>query len=161
MAYSISPHMGAPRNYAHQNRQSVTPPPHQALSKRDKKRHLLAERLYDIGANFAQNRDSHYRSQLQSLQLAMSYINDSEPYNNRPLNDNPADILEELSTAVTANAQRVAQAGARINMVEVPAGTERWVAAYVQEINDHMETRDTTLTVVAVRILFASLWAFL
>ena len=143
--------MGGISNYSHQALASVTPPlPHQALSKRDKKRNALSERLHDISANFAQNRDSHYRAQLHSLQLAMNFINNSEPYNDRPLNDNPNVIFEQLRAAVTDNAQRDAQAAARLNMLEVPAGTEKWAAAYVQEINDHLETRDATLAAIAV-----------
>ena len=112
----------------------------------------LSERLNAISANFSQNRDAHYRSQLQSLQLAMNYINTSEPYKDQPLNDNPDDILEELSVAVADNAQRVAQAGARanVNTYEVPVGTDLLVAAYAQEINDAMEARDANLATVAV-----------
>lgn len=138
-------------NYSHPTLTLVTPPlPHQALSKRDKRRTALSERLHDISANFAQNRDSHYRAQLHSLQLAMNFVNNSEPYNDRPLNDNPNDIFEQLNAAVTDNAQRDAQAAARLNMLEVPAGTEASAAAYVQEINDHLETRDATLAAIAV-----------
>lgn len=155
MAYSPSPQpaaLGGMGNYSHQTLTSVTPPPpHQALSKRDKKRNTLSQRLHDISANFAQNRDSHYRAQLHSLQLAMNFINNSEPYNDRPLNDNPNDIFEQLSAAVTDNAQRDAQAAARLNMLEVPAGTEKWAATYVQEINNHLETRDATLAAIAGR----------
>ena len=154
MAYSPSPQpatLGPIGNYSHPTLNSVTPPlPHQALSKRDKKRTALSERLHDISANFAQNRDYHYRGQLHILQLALNFINNSEPYNARPLNDNPNVIFEQLSAAVMDNAQRDAQAAARLNMLEVPAGTETWAAAYVQEINDHLEIRDATLAAIAV-----------
>lgn len=155
MAYSPSPQpaaLGGIGNYSHQTLASVTPPlPHQAISKRDKKINALSERLHDISANFAQNRDSHYRAQLHTLQLAMNFINNSEPYNDRPLNDNPNDIYEQLSAAVTDNVQRDAQAAARLNMLEVPPGTEKWAAAYVQEINNCLETRDATLAAIAGR----------
>ena len=153
MAYSPSPQPGALRgigNFSSHNRLSVTPPLPQTVSKRDKRRNALSERLNDISANFAQNRDSHYRSQLQSLQLAMNYINNAEPYKDQPLDDNPKHIFEELSAAVTDNAQRVTQAGARRSIHEVPTGTEMWVAAYAREINDAMEIRDANLTTVAV-----------
>lgn len=120
------------------------------ISKQDKRRNLLSERLNAIGANFAKDRDSHYRTQLQSLQLSMNHINNANPYQSEPLNDNPNDIFEELSAAVADNAQRVAQAGARLNMQEVPAGTEIRVAAFVRNINDAMETRDASLTAIAV-----------
>ena len=152
MAYSPSPQpgsLGPNGTYSSLNRRSVTPPLPQ-ITKRDKRRHALSERLNDISASFAQNRDAHYRSQLHGLQLAMNFISNSDPYKDHPLDDNPTDIYDELSAAVTDNAQRVAQAGSRAALTEVPLGTERWVAAYVKEINDEMETRDTNLTVVAV-----------
>lgn len=115
----------------------------------------LSERYNALGANFALNRDVHYRSQMQSLQLAMNHINSAGTYNNQPLNDNPDDIFEDLKVAVTDNAQRVAQSGARsnMNMHEVPVGTEMLIAAFVREVNDAMETRDANLATVAV-----SLW---
>lgn len=152
MAYSPSPQPSAlplTGAYSNVNRHSVTPPLPQ-MSKRDKRRNALSERLNEISASFAQNRDAHYRSQLQGLQLAMNFINSSEPYKNSPLNDNPEDIYDELNAAVVDNVQRVTQAGSRSAVTEVPLGTERLAAAYVKEINDEMETRDVNLTVVAV-----------
>ena len=155
MAYSPSPQPGAlglNGTFSGRNRLSITPPLPQ-ISKRDKRRNALSDRLNEISANFAQNRDANYRSQLQGLQLAMNFISNSEPYKNRPLNDNPEDIYDELSAALADNAQRVAQAGSRSAVTEVPLGTERLAAAYVKEINDEMESRDASLTVVAVGFL--------
>ncbi len=151
MAYSPSPQPGALGGMSgNLNRLSVTPPLPRVISKQDKRRNLLSERLNAIGSNFARDRDSFYRTQLQSLQLAMNYINNTDLYKNEPLNDNPNDVFEELSAAVADNAQRVAQAGARVNMHEVPAGSDMRVAAFIKEINDAMETRDANLTAIAV-----------
>ena len=152
MAYSPSPKPVTVGGLPNHGRSSITPPAPQVVSKRDKKRNALSERLNAIGANFAQNRDAYYRSRLQSLQLAMNYINSTELYKSQPLNDNPVEIFEELSVAAADNAQRVAQAGARLsmNVEEVPASTEMWVAAYTREINDAVENRDANLTAVAV-----------
>lgn len=154
MAYSPSPQPGAlglSGTFSSLHHHSETPPLPQ-ITKRDKRRHALSERLNDISTNFAQNRDAHYRSQLQGLQLAMNFISNSDPYKDQPLNDNPSEIYGELSAAVADNAQRVAQAGSRSAVTEVPLGTERWAATYVKEINDEMEIRDTSLTVVAVSL---------
>lgn len=152
MAYSPSPQPGAlaPNGtFTSLHHRSATPPLPQ-ISKRDKRRNALSERLNDISANFAQNREAHYRSQLQGLQLAINFISNSEPYKDCPLNDNPDDICKELSVAIADNAYRVAQTGSRSAVTEVPVGTERLAAAYVKEINDEMEARDANLTVVAV-----------
>jgi len=151
MAYSPSPQPGALGNVGgNLHRSSVTPPLPRVISKQDKRRNLLSERLNAIGVHFARDRDSFYRTQLQSLQLAINYINNTDLYKSEPLNDNPNDVFEELSAAVADNAQRVAQAGARVNMHEVPAGSDMRVAAFIKEINDAMETRDANLTAIAV-----------
>lgn len=153
MAYSPSPQPGAHGlngTFSNLHRHSITPPLPQVISKRDKRRNALSDRLNDISATFAHNRGDHYRSQQQGLHLAVNFISDADPYQNRPLNDNPNAIYDELSAALADNAQRVAQAGARSAVTEVPAGTEKGAASYVKEINDEMETRDASLTAVAV-----------
>jgi len=151
MAYSPSPQPGALGGMSGNiHRSSVTPPLPRVVSKQDKRRNLLSERLNSIGAHFARDRDSFYRTQLQSLQLAMNYINNADLYKNEPLNDNPNDVFEGLSAAVADNAQRVAQTGARVKMHEVPAGSDMRVAAFIKDINDAMETRDASLTAIAV-----------
>ena len=152
MAYSPSPQPGATGpngNFSTLNRRSVSPilAP---ISKRDKRRNAWSERLKDISANFAQNRDANYRAQLQGLQLAVNFVGTSDPYRDRQLNDDPEEIFEELSAAAADAAHRVAQPGSRSVVTDVPLGTERWAAAYVQEINNEMETRDVNLTIVAV-----------
>ena len=155
MAYSPSPQPGGhgPNSiFSSLHHASITPPLPQALSKRDKRRNVLSERLNDISANFAQNRDAHYRSQLQGIQLAMNFISNTEPYGNQPLNDSPDYIHEELSAALADNAQRIAQAGSRSAVTEVPTSTDRWAAAYVKQVNDEMEMRDSNLTMVAVSL---------
>lgn len=157
MAYSPSPQPGALGGMSgNLNRLSVTPPLPRIISKQDKRRNLLSERLNAIGSHFARDRDSLYRTQLQSLQLAMNYINNTDLYKNEPLNDNPNDVFEELSAAVADNAQRIAQAGARVNMHEVPTGSDMRAAAFIKEINDAMETRDANLTAIAVSAFYQS-----
>ena len=156
MAYSPSPQPGAlglNGTFSSLRRHSISPPLPQNISKREKRKNALSDRLNDISVNFAQNRDAHYRSQLQGLQLAINFISNSDPYKNRPLNDNPDDIYGELSAALADNAQRVAQAGSRSAVTEVPAGTEKWASAFVRAVNDEMETRDANLTAVAVSLL--------
>ena len=156
MAYSPSPQPGAHGlngTFSNIHHHSISPPLPQIVSKRDKRRNALSDRLNDISANFAQNRDNHYRSQVQGLHLAINFISNADPYQNRPLDDNPIAIYDELSAALADNAQRVAQAGARSAVTEVPAGTEKGAASYVKEINDEMEIRDASLTAVAVSCL--------
>ena len=155
MAYSPSPQPGAlaaagsSRNLP---RISATPPPNQAVSKRDKRKNALTDRLRDISANFANNRDVHYRQQLQTYQVDMSYINEAKPYENKPLDDLGDDIIENINETVassTQGGQRATQIGSHPRF-QAPPRAGKWAATFVQEVNASMEERDTQLTLVAV-----------
>ncbi len=155
MAYSPSPQppalvaAGSSKNLS---RLSPTPPPNQAVSKRDKRKIALTDRLRDISANFANNRDFYYRQQLQTYQVAMNYINVANPYENKPLDDLGDDIIQNISDTVSGNTQggqRAGQAGSQPRF-RAPPRSSKWAATFIQEVNDAMEERDTQLTLLAV-----------
>lgn len=83
----------------------------------------------------------------------MNYINNSEPYTDHHLNDDPNELLEELSMTVADSARRGTQTGAPTIMHEVPTGTELRIAEYIREINDAKENKDVELIKVAVSTL--------
>ena len=115
----------------------------------------MAESLKDISVSFAQNRDDHYRKQLQTLQLDMNRINHTPPYENAPLDDFSHDILEEMNAAGPSNvneAFRTSMIGARMSEMEALPRAGSWFSKYTHEINDAMEERDAQLTLVAVWI---------
>ena len=157
MAYSPSPQpgalaaAGATRNIP---RTSVTPPPNQILSKRDKRKNALIDRLRDISANFANNRDMHYRQQLQTYQADMSYINEANPYENKPLDDLGDEIVDKINETIASSAQggRPPQAGSH-SRFQAPPRAGKWAAGFVQEVNAAMEERDAQLVLLAVRIM--------
>ena len=159
MAYSPSPQpaaLTAAGNSKNFSRISPTPPPNQAVSKRDKRKNALTDRLRDISTNFANNRDIYYRQQVQTYQVAMNYINEAKPYENKPLDDLADNVIENISETASSNAQggqRGAQAGSQPRF-QAPPRSGKWAAVFVHEVNAALEERDTQLTLLAVCQVF-------
>lgn len=152
MAYSPSPQISptvASGSAPHINRLSATPPPQQ-LSKRDKRRNALSERLNDLTNHFARNRDTHYRKQLQSLQIDMNLIIRADLYQDHPLEDHADDIAELISSTVGGNIQTCGQGGQRRPENEAAPHAGKWYHKFVEEINDAQENRDAQLTLLEV-----------
>ena len=155
MAYSPSPQpaaLAAAGSSKSLPRLSPTPPPNQAVSKRDKRKNALTDRLRDISANFANNRDFYYRQQLQAYQVAMNYINEAKPYENKPLDDLGDDVIENINEIVSGTTQggsRAAPVGSQPRF-QAPPRSSKWAAMFVHEVNAAMEERDAQLTLVAV-----------
>lgn len=113
--------------------------PPQQISKRDKRRNMLSERLEDITKQFSQNRDMHYREQLQAIQIDMNLIMEADAHGMEMLKNQP----DEIDDLVLENINR----GGRKALGPIPpprAG--RIYADFAQEVNDAMEERDATLT---------------
>ena len=83
MAYSPSPQTVVAGSSTHLNRISPSPSTQLPLSKRDKKRLNMADRLTEISNNFTANRDTFYRQQLQAYQADINYIQQANPYSNK------------------------------------------------------------------------------
>ena len=162
MAYSPSPRpaalaaAGKSKTLPRLSPTPPPPPPNPAVSKRDKRKNALTDRLRDISANFANNRDIYYRQQLQSYQVAMNYINEARPYENKPLDDLADDVIKNISETVSGNTQggqRNAQAGLQPRF-QAPPRSGKWAAVFVHEVNAAMEERDAQLTFLAVCRVF-------
>ena len=160
MAHSPSPQL-SPRMTVIgglKGERTITPSPlTQPISKRDKRRSILAEKLNELTMAFSQNRDSHCRQQLQALQADMNLIMRADPYQNQPLDDFGDDIADLITAVVGSNSNpTVNSAGAggpggqRKADIETSATSGRWYAKYVEEINNAMEERDASLTVLQV-----------
>lgn len=125
---------------------SISPPFHNPgghlpLSKRDKRRSALQERLHDLTASFGQNRDALFRQQLHILQCDMTLINNADPYSPGPLPDSPDDIARLIEETVGGG-------GKFAKDMASLAGS--WYAKYVQEINRIKEDRDAELALLMV-----------
>ncbi len=130
-------------------------PPTQPLSKRDKRRSLLADRLSDLTASFSNNRDAHYRQQLQALQVDMNLINNADPYSDKPLEDTGDEIANMVNVAAGGNPQAGANGSQGGNQRRLEVDTAqlagKWYARFAEKVNNAMEERDAKLTTVKVR----------
>ncbi|KZF25290.1 hypothetical protein L228DRAFT_280542 [Xylona heveae TC161] len=145
MAHSPSPSISAVGSHKMDRMRSPTPPP-QPLSKRDKRRSLLSERLNELTAAFAQNRDTHYRQQLQALQVDMNLIMRANPYSEAPLDDMGDDIAEVVSAALGGGSNGQWRLDG-----DAAALSGRWYSKFTDEVNDAMEDRDANLTMLEHR----------
>ncbi|KAJ5924521.1 hypothetical protein N7466_008708 [Penicillium verhagenii] len=136
MAYSPPPSPGTGPAYhgGQLSRGRSTSPSGAAgpVSKRDKRRSALQERLHDLTATFSQNRDAQFRQQLHSLQCDMTLINNSDPYDANPLPDSSDDVATLIEETV----------GGGKFAKEMASLSGTWYAKFVQEVNKVKETRD-------------------
>ncbi|KAJ5692898.1 hypothetical protein N7462_002321 [Penicillium macrosclerotiorum] len=147
MAYSPgppSPGAGGAYHGGLTARLRSTSPPGAAsgpLSKRDKRRTALQERLHDLTATFSQNRDSQFRQQLHSLQCDMTLINNADPYQTGPLPDSSEEIAQLIEETV----------GGGKFAKEMASLSGTWYAKFVQEVNNVKEQKDADLAQIMNR----------
>ncbi|KAK0103658.1 hypothetical protein ONS95_005671 [Cadophora gregata] len=141
MAMSPSPQLSPTMGASHriERHQSNSPPLQpQQLSKRDKKRTVLAERLQEITMSFSANRDQHYRAQLQSIQVDSNLIAEADVHSKHPLPDS----AEEIDELVRNNVQKTMMKSVS---TDPPLRTGRIYSDFAKEVNDAMEGRDTAM----------------
>ncbi|KAF7588480.1 hypothetical protein BBP40_005674 [Aspergillus hancockii] len=148
MAYSpapTSPVPGGPGpsllNSLHPRGRSASPPTSVPLSKRDKRRSALQERLQDLTASFSQNRDTQFRQQLHALQCDMTLINNADPYTAGPLPDSAEEIAQLIETTV----------GGGKFAKEMSGLAGMWYSRFVQEVNQVKAEKDTELAMLVQR----------
>ncbi|KAF2020719.1 hypothetical protein BU24DRAFT_361245 [Aaosphaeria arxii CBS 175.79] len=122
--------------------QSATSPQPQ-VSKRDKRRNMLAEKMGDMAASFSDNRDSHFRAQLQALQADINLILRADPYANKPLEDNGEEARDLIKQIMGENVPTAPSAG-----TDYVAQVGRNYARFVDASNDAMEERDYNLVLL-------------
>jgi hypothetical protein len=138
MAMSPSPQLSPVLGPSYKVERHHTNSPPQQLSKRDKRRTLLADRLEEITRHFSQNRDIHYREQLQALQIDMNLIMEADAHGKEPLPSEP----QEVEALVAENLMAVRKSLSAIP----PPRAGKIYSAFAKEINDAIEDRDTSLT---------------
>lgn len=105
------------------------------LSKRDKRRTMLADRLEEITKAFSSNRDMHYREQLQAIQVDMNLIMEADPHGAEPLPDQP----EEIDALVLKNCKFIRKTDDPV----IPPRAGKMYADFAKEVNDAMEEKDS------------------
>ncbi|RDL41263.1 Uncharacterized protein BP5553_01242 [Venustampulla echinocandica] len=137
MATSPSPQL-SPTMGLRVDRQQSNSPPQQQLSKRDKKRTLLAERLAEITMQFSANRDLHYREQLQALQIDMNLIMEADAHGETALTNDP----NAIDLLVQENIKKSMMKSIGPNP---PPRAGKMYADFAKNVNDAMEERDAAL----------------
>jgi len=99
---------------------------------------MLADRLEDLTSKFSQNRDVHYREQLQAIQIDMNLIMEADAHGSALLKNHP----DEIDALVLENINTVKRA-----IGAAPPRAGRLYAAFAKEVNDAMEERDSALVV--------------
>ncbi len=124
------------------NRRLSTTPPllQQPLTKRDKKRQAIEQRLKDIAFSFLASREFHLRNQLGPISRDMHFINRCNPYHNRLLDDNADEVFSDI----------LSQTGSVDGEARAPP-LGKYALDFVERVNDTMEQRDTHLTEIHVR----------
>ncbi|KAI5289641.1 hypothetical protein KEM54_003516 [Ascosphaera aggregata] len=113
------------------------PPP---VSKRDKRRTALHERLQDLHDTFGNARDIVFRQQIHTLQVEMALIASAQPYGLEPLNDAPEEI-----------ARLVEQVSSMGQLTPDAASAGKWYSRFLQEINRTKEEKDAELAALMFR----------
>jgi flagellar biosynthesis chaperone FliJ len=115
--------------------------PQPLLSKRDKRRNQLAEKLEGMMNSFSDNRDSHYRAQLSALQADISLITKADPYANKPLEDDGEEAKDLIAQVMGGSTPVAPSAG-----TDYVAQVGKHYARFVDAVNDALEERDYNLT---------------
>ncbi len=96
-------------------------------------------------ASFADNRDQHYRAQLQAVQVDMNLIMNADPYSNSPLDESPEGINELINAATNGSLAPGSETQA-----DYIAQVGKHYTKFVEEVNDAMEERDCDLAMLMV-----------
>jgi hypothetical protein len=143
MAMSISPQLSPTMGSSHRiDRNHSNTPPAQPLSKRDKRRTQLLDRLHEVTVSFSTNKDQFYRQQLQAIQLDTNLILHANPYNDRPIPDRGDDIYDMVHEATGGNAHMMMS----VANGDIKDITGKLYSEFASEVNDAMEARDAALT---------------
>ncbi|KAI9883527.1 MAG: NADPH:quinone reductase [Watsoniomyces obsoletus] len=146
--------MGGPAAAIKIERPTTPSPTAAPISKRDRRRTALADKLNEITMAFSQNRDAHYRQQMQLLQADMHLIMSADPYQNEPLDDGGEEIANMVDAVFGGPPGTVSMNGPNGQSVfyrpevDEPAIKGRLFARYAEEVNNAKEERDAQLTML-------------
>lgn len=141
MATSPSPQLSPSLALSHRIDRHHSDTPLQPLSKRDKKRTQLIERLDEITQQFTANKDSYYRSQLQALQIDINLILQSEAYGDEP----PSDFGDDIAQLVHRYTGGNPQAMMAVAQGDTLAFAGRVYAEFAADVAAATEERDAAL----------------
>lgn len=121
---------------------SGSPPP---LSKRDKKRTMLVDKLNAMIRDFNQNLRPHYEAQVQAIQVDINLIMKANPYQNTPLPESGEEVDQIIQELFGGPLQLDP-----IMEQDFHAEAGKYYSQFAKEVNDLIEEKDVALTMLAV-----------
>lgn len=128
------------------DRDGNAPPPVQPVSKRDKRRTALLDRLNGISNQFSANKDQYYREQLGAIQQDVALILHAIPYVDDPSKESSSELFAVIHK-LTRGDPRAIQA---LRDGDISGIGGRIYQQFQDEIYDAMERRDAALTSYSV-----------
>lgn len=123
-------------------------PPVLPLSKRDKRRTALIDRLNDITMQFSANKDQYYREQLGVVQQDIALILHAIPYVEDPTKESSIELLAVIQKLTRGDPRAIHS----LKEGDIQGIGGRIYHEFRDEIQDSMERRDASLTAYAVSI---------
>ncbi|KFZ15184.1 hypothetical protein V502_05754 [Pseudogymnoascus sp. VKM F-4520 (FW-2644)] len=120
-------------------------PPVQPLSKRDKRRTALIDRLNDITMQFSANKDQYYREQLGVVQQDIALILHAIPYVEDPTKESSIELLAVIQKLTRGDPRAIHS----LKEGDIQGIGGRIYHEFRDEIQDSMERRDAALTAYA------------
>lgn len=115
---------------------------------------MLGEKLTDMVASFHANFRPHYEAQANAIQVDINLILRADPYQNKPLEDDAEEVNNLIQSTVAGKLQFPADTAAEGDFV---ADAGKLYTAFVHEVNNAMEERDSNLTLLHVSL--AQIWS--
>ncbi|KAF1813787.1 hypothetical protein P152DRAFT_414181, partial [Eremomyces bilateralis CBS 781.70] len=135
--------MARPRSGTPPERINPHSPPQ--LSKLDKRRKQIADKIEDMNTAFGVHLRFHYEAQQLALHVDMNMVLKAKPYDG-PLDDSP-DTIKKLIAEELGSHEFTMDDAQR----DFDAEAGRFYQAYVRTVNDHYSARDSDLSMLATR----------
>lgn len=121
-------------------------------SKRDKRRSLIADRISEFSSEFNSNLRQHYDAQASAIQVDMSLILQTNPYDG-PLPDDEESVVKTVYEDFLGG-KSVVDPSAEADFVSTVG---KWYQQFIRDVNRKMEERDANLAMLTVSLCVALL----
>jgi hypothetical protein len=111
---------------------------------------MLTDRLDDMRSSFSSNLRPHYEAQANAIQIDIGMITRANPYENKPLEDDPEEIQKQI--LMLAGNKIPAEPIAQRDFI---ASAGKHYTRFAHRVNNAMEARDVALTALAVSVQHA------
>lgn len=118
-------------------------------TKREKKRHQLADKVEELVKAFTKNKDIEYRAQLQAVQIDTSIILSTDVYGNRILDDHTDELVASILGYRGGDPEEIRR---QLDDFGRMAFSGKILDEFKQAVEKAAEERDANLTILDVSI---------